>query len=73
MSENRFEEGRVNISLHSFVETIKFQLGAFSDTIANQHKLGMLPYYEWLEQFSEFLDAQSEGCDLECDGEDEDN
>jgi len=49
------------ITVDSFVDTFKFHLDAFRDIVVSKHRLGLLSPQEWWEQFSAFLDSQSEG------------
>lgn len=61
MSTIDFDSIGPEITVDSFVDTMKFHLDAFRDVVVSKHKLGTTEYYNWLEQFSAFLDSQSEG------------
>lgn len=60
MSIIDFDSIGPEITVDSFVDTMKFQLDAFKDVVVTEYKLGAMEYYDWWEQFSAFLDSQSE-------------
>lgn len=61
MSTIDFDTSGTDVSIDSFVDTMKFHLDAFRDIVVSKHRLGLLSPQEWWEQFSAFLDSQSEG------------
>lgn len=61
MSTIDFDTSGTEITVDSFVDTLKFQLDAFRDIVVSKYKLGTMEYWQWYEQFSAFLDSQSEG------------
>lgn len=61
MSTIDFDTSGTEITVDSFVDTFKFHLDAFRDIVVSKHRLGLLSPQEWWEQFSAFLDSQSEG------------
>ena len=63
MNTADFDFSGTDVTLDSFVNTMKFQLDVFRDTVISKHKLTAMPYWEWYEQFSAFLDLQAEGYD----------
>lgn len=61
MSTIDFATFGTEITIDSFVDTIKLHLDVFKDVVVSKHKLGTMEYWEWCDQFSAFLDSQSEG------------
>lgn len=61
MSTIDFDTDGTEITVDSFVDTMKIQLAAFRDVVAVKHRFGAMPYNDWYDQFSAFLDSQSEG------------
>ena len=46
------------ITVDSFVDTMKLQLDAFKDIVHSGNKTGTLSYDDWLQQFAEFIEYQ---------------
>ena len=47
MNTADFDFSGTDVTLDSFVNTMKFQLDVFRDTVISKHKLTAMPYWEW--------------------------
>lgn len=58
MSTVNFDSLAPEITADSFVDSLKFQLEAFRDSVHSRNKTGTLSYNDWLQQLSEFLEDE---------------
>lgn len=51
------------ITVDSFVDTMKLQLDAFKDAVVTKHKPRKMDLWQWCERFSNFIDFYEEDDD----------